>query len=130
MAGKDTLSEYLKKQQMILMGKLAFRENEDVVRKSIFLPDTCELRPLPGAAKRGRPRARWPVQVLRMCINAVGSHEQLMKCWNREHGCLNAWISCIRKYRNGVPIVFKRSNKTHPNRKVVPFFQSFSETWW
>ena len=64
MVARRPLSEQIMKQQMILMGKIAFRRDSDVVRQSIFIPSTIKLRLLPGPAKRGRPRIRWPVQVL------------------------------------------------------------------
>ena len=97
MAGKDILSQYLMNEQMILMGKLAFRDNEDVVRRSIFLPNSCELRPLPGPAKRGRPRARWAPQVLKMCIHAAGSYDALLKLWHSEHSSFASWKWFIRR---------------------------------
>ena len=59
---------------MILMGKIAFHPSHDVLRKSIFIPGTLELRPLQGPAKCGRPRIRWPVQVLDMYIYALLAH--------------------------------------------------------
>ena len=61
---------------MILMGKLSFRGNDNVMRKSIFLPNDCELRRLPGPVKRGRPRAKWFVQNFKMCRNVIGLHER------------------------------------------------------
>ena len=64
MAGKENLSTSLVRQQMTLMGKIAFRPNHDAVLRSIFQPNSFKLRHLPGPAKRGRPRIRWPVYVL------------------------------------------------------------------
>ena len=58
MAGQKRLREMLMRQQMILMGNLAFRPPHEPVRSSIFQSHSFELRPLPGPAKRGRPRIK------------------------------------------------------------------------
>ena len=97
MAWRKPLSEHLMRQQVILMGKIAFSPNTDVVRKSIFMPSSIELRPLPGPAKRGRPRARWPVQVLDMCIRIAGSYEELLRYWHFDHSSFVTWRSHVRK---------------------------------
>ena len=97
MAARRPLSEQIMKQQMILMGKIAFRRDSDVVRQSIFIPSTIKLRLLPGLAKRGRPRIRWPVQVLDMCIRIAGSYEQLLSYWHFENSFFAAWRSHVRK---------------------------------
>jgi hypothetical protein len=97
MARKKWLSEMLVKQQMILMGKLAFRSDSDVVRCSIFNPTTCELRRLPGPAKRGRPRIRWPVYVLDKCVGIAGSLEQFLNYWHRDNSSFVAWKAFVRK---------------------------------
>ena len=97
MAGKKRLSEMLVKQQIILMGKLAFRSDSDVVRCSIFNPYTCELRRLPGPAKRGRPRIRWPVYVLDKRVGIVGSLEQFLNYWHRDNGSFVVWKVFVRE---------------------------------
>ena len=96
-AGQKRLSEMLMRQQMILMGKLAFRPPYDPVRSSIFQPHSFKLRVLPGPAKRGRPRIRWPVQVLGMCIRTAGSYQQLLDYWHFENSSYAAWRSHVRR---------------------------------
>ena len=97
MAGQKRLSEMLMRQQMILMGKLVFRPPHDPVRNSIFQSHNLELRPLPGPAKRGRPRTRWAVQVLNMCIRIVGSYDQLLNHWHFRNSSYVAWRSHVRR---------------------------------
>ena len=97
MAGKKPLSEQLVRQQVIMMGKIAFRPQHDVVRSSIFIPGSLKLRPLPGPARRGRPRIRWPVQILDKCIRIAGSYEQLLEYWHFENSSLLAWRSHVCK---------------------------------
>ena len=59
MAGaKKLFSAALLKQQIIMMGKLGFRPNNNAVWKSVFQISTFKLRPLPTPAKCGRPRTR------------------------------------------------------------------------
>ena len=97
MAGKRCLSEMLVKQQMIMMGKLAFRPHYDVVRSSIFEPHSLNLRPLPGPMKRGRPRIRWPMYVLEKCVLVAGSYEQLLNYWHCDNSTFAAWETHVRK---------------------------------
>ena len=97
MAGKKRLSEMIVSRQMILMGNLVFRPAHDPVRCSIFKPHTLELRPLPGPAKRGRPRIRWPVHVLGKCVNLAGSYDELLKYWHCSNSSFAAWKAYVRK---------------------------------
>ena len=96
MAGKKPLSEALLKQQMIMMGKLTFRPSDDIVRKSIFEVGTFKLRPLPSPAKRGRPRIRWPVHILSMCVRIAGSYERLLEYWHLDNSSFSAWENHVR----------------------------------
>ena len=96
-AGKEQLSNLLVRQQMTLMGKIAFRPNDDVVRKSIFLPNNVSLRPLPGPAKRVRPRTRWLVHILGLCVRIAGSYERLLNYWHLDNSSFAAWKSHVRR---------------------------------
>ena len=62
-----------------------------------FLWQYFELRPLPGPAKRGRPRIRWPVFVLDKCVRSVGSYDQLLEYWDSNRSSFAAWKAHVRK---------------------------------
>lgn len=85
------------RQQVILMDKIAFSPDHDVVRKSMRIPGAFKLRALLGPTKRCRPRMRWPAQVLHMRIRSAGSYEQFLSCWHFEHSSFAAWRFHVRR---------------------------------
>ena len=100
MAQDRLLSSTLEKHQMILMGKLALRPSDDVVRSSIFMPDGINLKRVVGSLKRGRPRIRWAHQVHNLCLNVAGSLEALSHYWNHESSSFEDWKRFIKMGRS------------------------------
>jgi len=84
---------------MILMGKLALRPGDDVVRSSIFMPYGINLKPVLGPLKRGRPRIRWAPYVHNLCVRVVGNVARLSHYWNRDSSNLNGWKRLIKAGR-------------------------------
>jgi hypothetical protein len=82
-AGRQNLSDVLQKRQMTLMAKLAKLPHDSILRKSVFAPGGFELRQLLAKQKRGRPRACWPKEVYKLCLQAAGDLQTLHQYWLR-----------------------------------------------
>ena len=70
------LSSALLERQLLFFGRIAGSSNEDVIRRSIFLEGSCEIRSV-GLRKRGRPRATWANKLYAEAVRVAGSKEAL-----------------------------------------------------
>ena len=92
------LSHSLARRQMLYMGHLARRPDEDPVRSSVFEPGGLVLKSLLGKRRRGRPRQSWGPMVLKNCLNVAGSHERLADYFRREGGAARRWEQAVKAW--------------------------------
>ena len=76
---------------MIYMGKLARREHNDVVRKSVFKEGSIELIDVPYKRRRGRPRQSWGPIIYNACLETAGDIDKLQRYFSNEKGMENQW---------------------------------------
>ena len=98
MAGQRPLSDNLMKRQMLFMGQLARRPDEDPVRRSVFEPAGFDLRPPSGPRRRGRPRQSWGSMVMRNCLSVAGSREALSAFFCRDDRAAASWESAVKTW--------------------------------
>ena len=102
-AGANTASSALLERQLIWMGKLALRNDDDALRQSIFQARADRKAPkLPeGRRRRGRPRKCWAQQVFQHAVKAVGGANMLSNLWQHNPASKRAWIQHVRQYCHG-----------------------------
>ena len=95
-AASNTLLE----RQLLWIGKLAIRRDDDVVRQSVFHSGANRLKPkLPmGRRKRGRPRACWAKSVHEHAVHAAGDTHALRSFWQDSPVRQATWAECVRQY--------------------------------
>ena len=93
-ADSKTASFQLSQQQLLYLGKIARRDQDDPARACIFKPGTLELRELDSKRRVGRPRLEWGSEVQRRAVQLAGSSQELndilMNHWK--------WRRLVRSY--------------------------------
>ena len=94
------LSGALLERQLLFFGKIAGSSNEDVIRRSVFLEGSCEIRSV-GLRKRGRPRATWANKLYAEAIRVAGSKEDLAAMiLQPTRAARLAWGRAVREHCN------------------------------
>ena len=100
-ARRTSLSTRLRQQQLILLGKVARRADEDPVRRCVFEPGGLVQRPM-GQRKRGRPRRSWNDVVCKAAAEISGTQEKLCEYMAPAAQAERAWRTTVRRYRNNL----------------------------
>ena len=90
-AGQAALSQTLLKRQLLHMGRIARRPDEDVLRRSIFADGTFLPTSSTSNRKRGRPRATWAAEVHKRALEAAGNESALVSFWQATKTAAAAW---------------------------------------
>ena len=90
-AGQAALSQTLLKRQLLHMGRIARRPDEDVLRRSIFADGTFLPTSPTSNRKRGRPRATWAAEVHKRALEAAGNESALVSFWQATKTAAAAW---------------------------------------
>ena len=96
-AHAHSLSSRLLRQQLLYLGQVARRDDNDPVRCSIFRPGTFESVPI-GARRQGRPRHTWAGSVLKTAAAIAGSVENLRALLAGTAQADRAWRAAVHQY--------------------------------
>ena len=97
-AGHRPITESLLREQMIYMGQLARRRDDDPARQCVFVPGGVALRALPGPRRRGRPRLCWTKCVHEACLRVAGSEDNLKEYFQRSEVAERAWRVALQHF--------------------------------
>ena len=77
--GQKPVTHLLKKQQLLLYGRVARQRDDEMMRSATFCPGS--LRPAVDmfVRKIGRPRLDWTSEVGKLALQAAGGMQQLQK---------------------------------------------------
>ncbi|CAE8642492.1 unnamed protein product [Polarella glacialis] len=98
-AGSQKLSVILLKRQLQLLHHIALTPEGDILRNSVFQPNTFAVREPTGPKPRGRPRNTWAKEVLKHAISAAGGQQALAQLW---HASKATWRNTIKIYCDSV----------------------------
>ena len=95
-ARQPQLSSLLKKRRLLLIGQLARRSDNDILKSSILIRRDNELVPRNPSAprRRGRPRVARAQGVYRDALDVAGSHASLQTLWLSK----SQWESAVNAY--------------------------------
>ena len=79
----STLSTIIRRQQLLLLGRVAQLPPGDVMRTCIFHGGTFEPRMPNGRRQRGRPRQIWLAEVYQLALDMCGDRQSLEYFWNQ-----------------------------------------------
>ena len=97
-ANSSRVSLAIQRQQMVLMGRIARGELGEQVRECFFMAGTCQLPPLPGRRRVGRPRHTWRQSVHELCLRAAGSMQQLESFLSPSEGATLRWRRVVDRF--------------------------------
>ena len=99
-ANAKTASNVLLERQLLWMGGLATRQDEHVLRRSVFKsgPERMVPQTPHGRRKRGRPRKTWSKHVDGHALQAAGSLDRLHELWAPGPAARFEWLGCVREY--------------------------------
>ena len=100
-ARRSKLSTRLQRQQLLYLGSVARRDDDDPVRCCVFQPGGVALRKK-GKMKQGRPRKSWSDETLKTAIEAAGSLEAFQSLMAPTPRAEEAWRSKVRRYHNNL----------------------------
>ena len=90
--------------QLKWMGTLARRNTTDIVRQSVFDPESLSFQPREpaGPRRRGRPKTSWAKGVFKHALAAAGGAEGLNSLLS--HRPQSEWEAVVKEYcHNGGP---------------------------
>ena len=82
-ADRSKLSTIIRRQQLLLLGRVAQLPPGDVMRTCIFHGGTFEPRMPNGRRQRGRPRQIWLAEVYQLALDMCGDRQSLEYFWNQ-----------------------------------------------
>ena len=91
------LSRVLLERQLLLLGKIARCPDGDVLRGSVFVDGSCDIKSM-GPRKRGRPRATWTNRVHSEALRLAGSKEALAAMLQDSRTAQSAWERAVREH--------------------------------
>ena len=95
MANARPLSEKVRAQQLLYMGKVAQRPENDPVRQCMFQNGSFHLMMPSGKRGRGRPSHQWAQVVHGKCVQVAGSQSMLDEYFN---GTPSKWRQAVDQH--------------------------------
>ena len=96
--GRKKLSTTMLQRQLMFMARIAQLPDDDVVRESVFLPSSFELKRPGGPRKRGRPRMCWANEVHKQAVLAAGGADRLQQLWQTSPQARTAWQESVMRH--------------------------------
>ena len=97
-AGLPSLSKVLLQRQLQQMGRIARLSCDNILRRSVFIEDTCLPRVGVSNRRRGRPRSTWAAEVYKHAVRAAGSEADLAKYWQDSAAAVAGWKHRVSEY--------------------------------
>ena len=96
--GCKKLSATMLQRQLMFMARLAQLPDDDVVRESLLLPSSFEIKRPSGPRKRGRPRVCWANEVHKQAVLAAGGADRLQQLWQTSPQARAAWHESVMRH--------------------------------
>merc|ERR1712079_452258 len=93
-----SLSRRLTREQLLYLGSLARRPDDDPIRQLIFESSGLKPRNVEGPRRRGCPRLEWATEVLKHAVNAAGDADTLSIFLERNEQSESNWQHAVRGY--------------------------------
>ena len=95
------LSIKILQRQLLYLGEISRRDQDDPVRCSVFLPGTFDAVPI-GPRKQGRPRHTLIDTVCKIARDIAGSSENFTKLMAPSAQAIKAWCATVIQYCNSL----------------------------
>ena len=96
-AGVRTLSDQVRRKQLLLFGSVASSAASDPLRAALFAGTSLTLRMSAQLRRVGRPRLTWASQVLSLALELAGSPEALQELFDRK-GAKEHWRALVDRH--------------------------------